>query len=81
MTRKSILLFCALCAAAVHAQTGAAKTETIRGWLSDEHCSSSKARDGVYTAPNPDCAKECVAKGGKIVLVDPTQKRVLLVTN
>jgi len=63
------------------AETPAPKKETIRGWLSDEHCASSKARDGIYAATNPECAKECVAKGYKIVLIDPEQKRILLVTD
>lgn len=81
MIRRYVLFVAVLFAGTAFAQTSALKTETIRGWLSDEHCSRSKARDGKYTAPNPDCAKECVAKGGKIVLVDPTQKRVLLLTN
>jgi hypothetical protein len=63
------------------AQTPAPKTETIRGWLSDEHCAGSKARDGIYAATNPERAKECVAKGYKIVLIDPKQKRILLVSD
>lgn len=75
---------CASCdffAYAAFAQTPAPKTETIRGWLSDEHCASNEARDGICVATDPECAKECVAKGYKIVLIDPKQKRILLVSD
>jgi hypothetical protein len=57
------------------------KTEVLRGWLSDEQCANGRAESGTYTATNPRCAKECVAKGKKIVFVDPQGKRVLLLTN
>jgi hypothetical protein len=56
------------------------KTEVLRGWLSDEQCAKGRAEDGTYTATNPRCAKECVAKGKKIVLVDAQGKR-LVITN
>jgi len=81
MFRKAWLLILTLFAGMALAETPAPRTETIRGWLSDEHCASSKARDGLYAATNPDCSKECVAKGYKIVLIDPKQKRILLVTD
>ncbi|HVM75638.1 MAG TPA: hypothetical protein VMT75_08345 [Candidatus Saccharimonadales bacterium] len=70
-----------LFAFAVFAQTPTSKTETIRGWISDEHCAGSKARDGVYAATNPECTKECVGKGYKAVLIDPKGKRVLVITD
>jgi hypothetical protein len=57
------------------------KTEVLRGWLSDELCAKGRAEDGTYTATNPRCAKECVAKGKKIVLVDPQGKRVVVISN
>jgi hypothetical protein len=57
------------------------KTETLRGWLSDEQCSKGRAQVGTYTATNPDCAKECVKKGKQIVLIDPVGKRILVLTN
>src|SRR5579863_7697628 len=58
-----------------------AQANTIRGWLSDEGCASGRASGGVYTGTNPDCAKECVAKGAKIVLIVPDQKRILQIAN
>jgi hypothetical protein len=57
------------------------KTEVLRGWLSDEQCAKGRAEGGTYTATNPSCAKECVAKGKKIVFVDPQGKRVLVISN
>jgi len=57
------------------------KVESIRGWLSDEQCARGRAEGGTYTATNAQCAKECVAKGKKIVLIDPDKKRILLIGN
>jgi hypothetical protein len=53
----------------------------IRGWLSDEGCASGRANGGVYTGTNSDCAKKCVRNGKKIVLVDPEDKRLLVIAN
>ena len=58
-----------------------AGTNTLRGWLSDERCARSHAAVGTYTATNPECAKRCVAKGAKIVLILPEQKQILVVAN
>jgi hypothetical protein len=54
---------------------------TIRGWVSDEGCARGRASSGTYTGTNPDCARQCVAKGAKIVLILPEQKRLLVVEN
>lgn len=54
---------------------------TIRGWLADEDCARGRANSGVYTATNPDCARECVAKGARIVLIVPEQKQILVIAN
>ena len=35
----------------------------------------------MYAGTNPDCAKQCVAKGAKIVLIVPDQKRLLSIAN
>jgi hypothetical protein len=58
-----------------------AKSESIRGWLSDEQCARGRAEAGTYTQTSGRCAKECVAKGKKIVLIDPDGKRILLIAN
>jgi hypothetical protein len=75
----TMFVFATLVAAAAPSDT--TKTEVLRGWLSDEQCSKGRAEDGTYTATNPECAKECVARGKKIVLVDPEGKRNLVLTN
>ena len=35
----------------------------------------------MYSATNAECAKECVAKGKKIVLIDPEHKKVVDIAN
>jgi hypothetical protein len=55
--------------------------EVVRGWLSDSNCAKERAKGGLYTATNADCAKECVAKGKKIVLIDPQHKKVVDISN
>lgn len=53
----------------------------IRGWLSDEGCARGRAESGTFTATNPRCARECVAKGKKIVLIDPDRKMIFEIVN
>jgi hypothetical protein len=53
----------------------------IRGWLSDEGCARGRAESGTFTATNPTCARECVAKGKKIVLIDPDRKMIFEIAN
>ena len=53
----------------------------LRGWLSDEQCARGRAEGGAYTGTNPQCAKECVAKGRKIVLIDPERKMIFTIAN
>lgn len=59
----------------------AAEPPTLRGWLSDESCARARADSGTYTGTNPDCAKRCVSQGKKIVLIDPSARRVLAIEN
>jgi len=54
---------------------------SIRGWLSDEQCAHGRAESGTFTATNPRCAKECVAKGRKVVLIDPERKQIFNIAN
>jgi hypothetical protein len=44
-------------------------------------CARGRAQGGTYTQTNPDCAKECVAKGKKIVFIEPEQRRILVIVN
>jgi hypothetical protein len=53
----------------------------LRGWLSDEGCAGGRAKSGLYTGTNPDCAKKCVSEGKKIVFVEPDHKRLLTIAN
>jgi hypothetical protein len=64
----------------VRQAAGAGRT-TLRGWLSDERCARGRASGGTYEPTNPDCAKQCVAKGAKIVLILPDQKQIFTVAN
>ena len=57
------------------------RKEVLQGWLSDSSCAKSRASGGLYTATAPECAKECVAKGKKIVLIDPDHKKVIDIAN
>ena len=68
--------------ACVLAQQAVPQSETaIRGWLSDEGCARGRAESGTFTATNPRCARECVAKGKKIVLIDPDRKMIFEIAN
>jgi hypothetical protein len=63
-------------------RTGASQPETdIRGWLSDEGCARGRAESDTFTATNPECARQCVAKGKKIVLIDPERKMIFEIVN
>jgi hypothetical protein len=55
--------------------------QTLRGWLSDSSCAKSRASSGLYTGTNADCTKECIAKGKKIVLIDPEHKKIVDIAN
>jgi hypothetical protein len=63
------------------AQSAKTVNRTLRGWLSDEQCARGRASSGVYTGTNPECAKECVAKGKKIVFIDAVRKTVVAIDN
>lgn len=79
--RKLAFVVCLFFCWTASAQTEAAKPETVKGWISDEQCARSQARQGVYKGTNPDCVRDCVARGKKIVLIDPAGKRILVIAN
>jgi hypothetical protein len=60
-----------------HAQDKA----VVRGWISDARCAPGHVSAGKYTGTNPDCSKECIAKGIKMLLIDPDHKSLLTVLN
>ncbi|HEY6370980.1 MAG TPA: hypothetical protein VIX37_10400 [Candidatus Sulfotelmatobacter sp.] len=63
------------------AQQSALPETAIRGWLSDEICARGRGESGTFAATNPRCAKECVTKGKKIVLIDPNRKLIFEIAN
>jgi hypothetical protein len=75
------IVFLAVALSACLALGVEAQQTTIRGWLSDELCAGGRASGGVFTGTNPVCARQCVAKGAKIVLIVPDQKRLLSIAN
>jgi hypothetical protein len=80
--RRFLLALVLVLAVGGLAQQTARQSETaIRGWLSDEGCARGRAESGTFTATNPTCAKECVAKGKKIVLIDPDRKMIFEIAN
>jgi len=81
LVRRLALVLCLLFCWTASAQTVAPKSETLKGWISDEQCARSQARQGVYKGTNPDCVRDCVARGKKVVLIDPTGKRILVIAN
>jgi hypothetical protein len=75
-----MVLFACVALPATHAGTGSVAT-VVQGWLSDEACARGRAKSGVYSGTNPDCAKRCVAQGKRIVLIVPDEKSVLDIAN
>jgi len=69
------------CATLLNVFTATAAATTLRGWIADEPCASGRANGGIFTGTNPECAKDCIAKGAKTVLVDSDNKRLLVVDN
>lgn len=76
-----LALVLALAVCGLAQQSGGQSETAIRGWLSDEACARGRAERGTFTATNPTCAKECVAKGKKIVLIDPDRKMIFDIAN
>jgi len=53
-----------------------AKSETVNGWVSDSQCAAKGAAAG-----HAECAKKCVEKGAKLVVVTDADQKVLTVSN
>lgn len=75
----AVLFLCAVCG--VSQQPGSPPNAAIHGWLSDEQCARGRATSGMFSGTNPRCARECVAKGRKIVLIDPERKTIFAIDN
>jgi hypothetical protein len=61
--------------------TAFAADQTYIGWVADSGCARARASDGVFTATNPDCARECVKQGKSIVLISQERKTVFAIDN
>jgi hypothetical protein len=79
--RRCLMALFALGLLAASQRGNSADKTVLRGWLSDEGCARGRAQSGTYTQTNPDCAKECVATGKKIVFIEVEHKRILLIRN
>jgi hypothetical protein len=49
---------------------------TVNGWVSDSQCGAKGMAEG-----HAECAKKCMAKGAKMVVVTDADKKVLMVDN
>ena len=45
------------------------KSVTWTGWFSDSQCATARAKSGVFTPTNPDCAKKCMENGSAVVFI------------
>src|ERR1039458_3275060 len=80
--RRFLLALVLVLAVGGLAQQTARQSETaIRGWLSDEGCARGRAESGTFPGTNPKCAKDSVAKGKKIFLIDPDRKMIFEIAN
>jgi hypothetical protein len=55
------------------------KTVAWTGWFSDYDCASGRARGGVFTQTNPECAKICIEKGSAPVFISEQAKAIFTV--
>jgi len=70
MKVRYIVMFALLLAVA---SVASAANRTWEGWITDSHCGLSGAHPG-----DTACARSCVKKGAKFVLVDDSTKKVYL---
>jgi hypothetical protein len=79
---KKLSLMCAvfamffLMAATVWGADDMGKAQTVNGWVSDSMCGAKGA-----SASHEACAKKCLDKGAKMVVVTDDDKKVLTVEN
>lgn len=52
----------------------------IAGWLSDERCAGTRMSMATHDAAS-SCAKHCVDRGQKVVLIASAPKRILRIAN
>jgi len=76
-----LLLMCSILVSSPVFAGAKPATETLKGWLSDSSCAKNRAKSGTFTATGPECAKECIAEGKKVVLIDPEHKKIVDIAN
>ena len=77
--RKLLLVCLAVCVVFMMLaviSTAADKAETVNGWVSDSNCGAKGAMAG-----HEACAKKCLDKGAKMVVVTDKDQKVLTVDN
>jgi hypothetical protein len=78
--RKLLLIFMALCVVffmVAIASVGSDKAgDTVNGWVTDSNCGVKGAAAG-----KEECAKKCLEKGAKMVVVTDKDQKVLTVDN
>jgi hypothetical protein len=57
----------------------ATQSVTWTGWFSDFDCASGRVASGIIAATNPDCAKQCIAKGAAPVFISEQAKALFQV--
>jgi hypothetical protein len=70
------LLFCLAIVAAAKTKSASAKTQTVKGWVTDAKCGAKSAN-----AKAEDCTKKCLEAGQKMVFVTDKDHKVLTVDN
>jgi len=56
-----------------------AKPVTWTGWFSNLDCAASRAKAGIFTETNPDCAEQSIRKGQPAVFISEQAKAIFLV--
>ena len=52
------------------------KSETVKGWVSDDKCGAKGANDKAEA-----CTKKCLGEGAKMVIVTDKDQKILMVDN
>lgn len=75
--KKLFSLSAALCSVFLMvAMASAGESATVKGWISDSQCGAKNAHPGGEA-----CARECLQKGAKMVVVTDKDQKILMVEN
>lgn len=76
---RSAALAISLMFASFNSLSAASTVKTWKGWFSDLSCASGRAKSGVFTGTNPECAKKCIESGTAPAFVSEDAKDVFRV--